>query len=198
MIPTQGFPAARTRVNAADERLAQVKARPALVEHAVRVALRDAITWRIGGGSAPSVAVFVGAAIAAARPALDASDADAAERTRTLTAVQRAAKRFITSPLGCRLMRVSPSKLSQSPSLSDGAQVIVRDRSHRLHAIVLTARPGTFDAGQAATLAAHGASLTSADRLAPLTVHVFSLATGKRRTFQRNLTTPQARRARAA
>jgi hypothetical protein len=181
-------PSSETHVLAAFDRLARVKARPSLVEHAVRSAVREAIAWRIGGGSAPSTAAFVGAAIAAARPALHAAGADASEYTRTLTAVQRVAHRFIASSLGRRLMNVPASRLAQPPYAVRGADVLVRDGARRLHAIVVTARPSTFDAGRAATLIAETTPLASADRLTPLTVHVFSLATGRRRTFQRHAT----------
>jgi hypothetical protein len=167
--------------------LEQAKSRPLFVEEAVRTALRDAVAWRIGGGQAPSAHAFTGAAIASARIALDAIDASPAERSRTLTAVQRVAERFTRSALYRRVMLVPSARFVRLLRGTHDADVIVRDRRRRLHAIVLTVARDAFDAGRIATRIASATSLGVGDRLNPLTVHVFSLGTGHRLTFERDV-----------
>jgi len=166
------------------DRLEHAKARPTFIEDAVRTALRDAIAWRIGGGSAPSADALVAAAVAAARLGLDAIESDSSERSRTLTAVQNAAKRLGTSALCRRLMKVPASQFLRLPRTAHGPDVIVRDRRRRLHAIVLTVRRDAFAAGNIATRAARATPLSVGDRLTPLSVHVFSLATANRYVFE--------------
>lgn len=176
------------RIPPAHRRLAQAKARPMLIEHAVRTALRDAIAWRIGGGVAPNVDAFAAAAVAAARQALDTGTADALERSLTLGPVQSGAKRLSASVLGRRLMSVPASRFVRLSSALDGPDVIVRDRRRRLHAIVLRTNPDALDAGRTATAIANTTPLPGADRLGPLTIHIFCLATGQRYTFEREIT----------
>jgi hypothetical protein len=173
------------------DRLQRAKFRPLFVEDAVRTALRDAIAWRIGAGSAPSSDAFVAAAVASARLALDAADCDSAERSRTLAAVQRAAKRFTASALCRRLMSVPPYRFLRLAREAHAADVIVRDAARHLHAVALTVRGDAFEAGRFATRVAQSTPLAAADRLAPLTIHVFSLADGTRHMFERDV--PHAR-----
>jgi hypothetical protein len=168
------------------DRLQRAKFRPLFVEDAVRTALRDAVAWRIGGGSAPHADAFAAAATAAARLALDAVDGDSAERSSTLAAVQRAARRFTASPLCRRRKHVPASRFVRLPRTALGADVIVRDRQQHLHAVALTIRGDALETGHIATRVASATPLPAGDRLSPLTVHVFSLATGRRRTFQRD------------
>jgi hypothetical protein len=169
------------------DRLAHAKDRPLLIEVAVRTALRDAIAWRIGGGGAPNAQAFAAAAVACARQELDQIGADSAERSRTLAAVQFAAKRWTASALGRRLMTVPASQFVRLAPARRGSDAIVRDRRRRLHAIRLKLKPGALDAGRAAREIADATCLAAADRLNPLTVHVFSLATGQRWTFERDI-----------
>jgi hypothetical protein len=167
--------------------LEQAKSRPLFVEEAVRTALRDAVAWRIGGGQAPSAEAFVGAAVASARLALDALDGTPDERSRTLAAVQRIARRFTTSALYRRVMQLPAARFVRLQRGARDADVVVRDRRRRLHAIVLTVRRDAFDAGRIATQTALATSLGVGDRLNPLTVHVFSLATNQRLCFERDV-----------
>jgi hypothetical protein len=176
------------------DRLALAKSRPLVVEGAVRTALRDCVAWRIGGGSAPSADAFVAAAVAAARLSLDAAGCDATERSRALTAVHQVTARFTRSALCRRLMNVPPSKLVRLPRTADSPDVIVRDTNRRLHATAITARADALEAGRVATRVAAATPLPLADRLVPLTVHVFSLATGHRRTFERDVLGERANR----
>lgn len=169
------------------DRLEQAKSRPVFVAEAVRTALRDAVGWRIGGGAAPNADAFVGAAVASARLALDAVDCATGERARTLAAVQGLAKRFTASALYGRLMQVPAARFVRFGRGDRAADVIVRDRRRRLHAIVLMIPRDAFDAGRIATRIALTTPLSVADRLNPLTVHVFSLATGHRLTFERDV-----------
>jgi hypothetical protein len=169
------------------DQLARVKSRPMLIESAIRVALQDAIAWRIGGGSAPGATAFATAAVAAARLALDTIDGDSAERSRTLATVQTAARRFAGSPLGRRLMTIPASQFIRIRQSPDGPDALVRDRRRRLHAIALTAQRDAFDAGRIASRVARATPLAIADRLTPLTVHVFSLASGRRHAFARDV-----------
>lgn len=165
--------------------LALAKARPLLIEDAVRTALRDAIAWRIGGGSAPSVDAFAAAAVVAARQSLDASGSDAAERSRSLTAVQAVAQRFAASSLGRRLMSVPASQFVRLAWNRHGPDAIVRDRRRRLHAVALRLEADALDAGRTATAVVVATPLPVADRLSPVMVHVFALATQRRYTFER-------------
>ncbi len=167
------------------DRLARAMARPLLVEDAVRTALRDTIAWRIGGGAAPHADAFIAAAVAAARQTLDASEADSAERSRTLHLVHQAAKRFTASPLSRRVMSVPASQFVRLARAADGPDTIVRDRRGRLHAIALRFAPDMLDAGRIASAVTNAAQLRITDRLNPLTVHIFSLATGRRGSYER-------------
>jgi hypothetical protein len=167
--------------------LEQAKLRPLFVERAVRTALRDAVAWRIGGGRAPSADAFIGAAVASARLALDAIDGTPGERSRTLAAVQRVARRFTASALYRRVMQVPAARFVRLQRGARDADVIVRDRRRRLHAIVLSVRRDAFDAGRIATQIASATSPGVGDRLNPLTIHVFSLVTGHRLTFEREV-----------
>jgi len=178
--------------------LEQAKSRPLFVEEAVRTALRDAVAWRIGGGQAPSAQAFTGAAVASARIALDAIDGSPDERSRTLAAVQRVAERFTRSALYRRVMHVPAARFVRLRCGAHDADVIVRDRRRRLHAIGLTVVRDAFDAGRIATRIALATSLNAGDRLNPLTIHVFSLGSGHRFTFERDvLERPPDRSARA-
>jgi hypothetical protein len=172
-------------MTAVADRLQQAKARPLLIEGAVRTALRDAIAWRAGGGTAPGTGAFIAAAVASAPFAFDAAGNDTSERSRTLAAVQRAAKHFTRSALWRRLMTLPPSQFLRLPRETDGPDVIVRDRFRRVHAIVLSVRRDAFEFGGIATRIAVSTPLSVADHLTPLTVHVFSLTTGRRHTFER-------------
>jgi hypothetical protein len=169
------------------DRLQHAKFRPKFVESAVRSALRDAVAWRIGGGAAPSADAFGAAAVAAARLALDTADGDLAERARALAAVGRAARRFTASALWRRLTELPAARFLRVPHCARGPEVVVRDRRRRLHAITLSVRADTLAASNVATCVAAATPLGAADRLAPVSVHVFSLVTGRRYTFQRDV-----------
>jgi hypothetical protein len=169
------------------DRLQRTKFRPSLVEYAVRTALRDAVAWRIGGGSTPHPDAFVAAAVAAARLRLDALDCDSGERSGALSAVHLAARRFSRSALCRRLMRLPTARFFCLRQAGRGADVIVRDRRRRLHAIALTVANDLLAAGKIATQMAAKTPLPAADRLTPLTVHVFSLVTARRYTFEREV-----------
>jgi hypothetical protein len=169
------------------DRLQRVKTRPLFVENAVRVSLRDAVAWRIGGGGVPSAHAFGAAAVASARLALDAAECDPGECSRTLSAVQHAAKRFASSALYRRLMTLPPSRFLRFARETNAADAVVRDARRRLHAIALTAGDDALAAGRFATRVARSTPLAAADRFAPLTVHVFSLADGTRHSFERDV-----------
>ncbi len=169
------------------DRLEQAKSRPAVIEGALRSALRDAIAWRIGGGRPPSPEAFIGAAIASARSTLDALDSGSDERSRTLAAARRVAQRFTASALYRRLMQVPTARFLRLDRSAHHADAIVRDRRQRLHAIVLTVRHDAFDAGRLASQIARATPLSASDRLNRLTVHVFSLRTAQRFTFERDV-----------
>lgn len=176
------------------DRLQQVKSRPLIVEDAVRTALRDSIAWRIGGGGAPNADAFVSAAVASARLTLDAADCNTAERSNVLAAAHHVSTRFTRTALYRRLMKVPAAKFLRLPRALHGADVIVRGRDGRLHAIALTAGVDALEAGQVATRVAAATPLGVADRLTPLTVHVFSLATADRRSFEREVDNKPSRR----
>jgi hypothetical protein len=105
--------------------LQQAKSRPQFVEEAVRTALRDVVAWRIGGGRPPSQAAFIAAAVAAARLILDALEGDSGERSRTLAAVLRVARRFTMSALYRRLMQLRAEQFVRFTRDAHGADVIV-------------------------------------------------------------------------
>jgi hypothetical protein len=169
------------------DRLGQAKARPALVENAVRTALREALMWRIGGGRAPNSEALVAGALATARCSLDVLDCDRAERSRTLAAVGNAARRFASSALCRRLMAVPAAQFFRLPNSPHGPDAIIRDRRGRLHAVVITAGGDAFEAGEIAGRVARATALPRGCRLTPLNVHVFSLASAQRHLFQRDL-----------
>lgn len=169
------------------DRLELTKSRPAVVEDAVRTALRDAIAWRSGGGDAPSPAAFAAAAVAAARLSLDAADGDSAERSRTLAAARDAAYAFAAGRLCRRLMTVPASRFVRLPRTPLSPDAVLRDRRRRLHAVALRARCDAFTAGRIAADVARSTPLAAGDRLTPLNVHVVSLATQQRHTFQRDV-----------
>ena len=175
-------------VNGVD-RLERAKSRPAIIEAAVRTALRDAIAWRIGGGDAPSPAALTTAAVAAARLTLDVTNGDSAERSRTLAAVAHAARAFAAGRFCRRLMTVPASRFIRLPRTFASPDVVVRDRRGHLHAIALSVRCDAFNAGAIAEDVARSTPVAAADRLMPLTVHVVSLATQQRHTFERDVLT---------
>ena len=168
----------------APDRLARAKARPLLVEWAIRRALREAIAWRIGGGTTPRDEAFCAAAVAAARQALDARPADRSELARTLHIVQSSAQAFTHSKLWRRLLTISAARLINSRPTSDGADALVRDRRGRLHAIALRSSSDAFAAGHTAQCIAQLTTLPLPDRLNPLAVHVFCLTTQRRHSFE--------------
>jgi hypothetical protein len=170
--------------------LERAKSRPAFVERMLRAALHDALGWRIGGGRAPSAESFVTAAVAAARLNLAALDGSSGERSRTLAAVQRVGSRFAASALFRRLMHVPAARFLRLAGDPGDADVIVRDRRRRLHAVALTIEHDAFAASRIATRVASVMPLPAGDRLMPVTVHVFSLATGHRLTFERDVFEP--------
>ncbi len=172
--------------------LEQAKSRPFVIEAAVRSALRDAVAWRIGGGRAPSSDAFIAAAVASARLALDALDGGSGERSRTLAAVQRVARGFTTSAIYRRLMQLPAARFLRLDRSARDADVIVRDRQRRLHAIALNIRDDAFDAGRIATQIALETPLPVGDRLNPLTIHVYFLMTAQRLTFERDVWVPSA------
>jgi hypothetical protein len=88
-------------------------------------------------------------------------------------------------------MTLPAARFVRQPRRPQGPDAIVRDRRRRLHAIVLTLRGDALDAGAIATLAAAATPLSNADRIAALNVHVFSLATAARHTFERDVTQPR-------
>jgi hypothetical protein len=164
----------------------------------VKTALRDAVAWRMGGGHAPSPDAFVAAAVAAARLALDTVDANSEERSRTLAAVQHVARRFTATALFRRIMVLPAARFVRlTPSRGD-AEAVVRDRRRRLHAIVLTLEHDAFDAGRIATQVALATPLSAGDRLSPLTIHVYSLLSARRRSFERDVVQRTPSRGRAA
>jgi hypothetical protein len=180
------------------DRLQRAKSRPIFVQDAVRTALRDFVAWRCGGGKSPGPEAFIAAALAAARLALDEIDCDAAERSRTLASVERAAGRFTRTALGRRLLNVPAARFLRLPRTANGPDAVVRDRQRHVHAIVLTTGHDALEAGQIASRVAAATPLAIADRLKPLTVHVFSLTTAHRRTFERDVCTGRTDRAVAA
>ncbi len=168
----------------AADRLARAKARPVLVEHVIRTALRDAIAWRIGGGAAPESEALGAAAVVATRQLLDARAADVAELSRTLSAVQAAARTFTQSKLWHRLMSVPTSRFIRLEPDASGPDAIIRDRHGRVHVVALRFTGDAFAAGSAALHVAQSTRLAAADRLAPLHVHIFCLRTKRRHAFQ--------------
>jgi hypothetical protein len=169
------------------DRLAQAKSRPRLIERAIATALHDAVAWRIGGGSAPTGRAFETAAVAAARLTLDAACCDPADRSPALADVQNLARRFAASALYRRVMTVPTAQFLRLPPVSGGPVVVVRDRRRRLHAIALTIRRDAIETIGIASRLARVTPLASTDRLTPLTVHVFSLSSGQRHMFVRDV-----------
>ncbi len=163
------------------DRLDAIRARPALIERAVRTALIDAMKWRLGGGGAPAENSFAFAAAAAARQELSrdvtAQRPDAASAAR---AAATGAVRFFRSPLGKRLLTLPPANIAATAATAGGADVAIRDSAGRLHLIALTTLVRPLDIGARARDVARKTTIAPRDRLSAVRIHMYSLITGLR------------------
>jgi hypothetical protein len=160
--------------------------------------VRDAIQWRIGGGAPPSPDSFAIAARSAARRLLADDRADPVECAQTLGATLRAARRLTRSRLWSRLMTISPTAFVQATRSPAAPEAIVRDRRRRVHLITVAVLASPLDAARRATRTAAGVTLPARDRLTPATIHVFSLTTGRRHVFVRDVQPAALRTSRVA
>ena len=165
------------------DRLDAIRARPALIESAVRTALLDAMKWRLGGGAPPAQHSFAFAAAAAARQELSRSCGgttpriDAASAARAASA---AAVRFFRAPLGKRLMTLPHAQIVVAAATTGGADVAIRDGAGRLHLIALTTLVHPLDIGARARDVARNTPLAPKDRISAIHIHMYSLVTGVR------------------
>lgn len=175
-------PADLARLDTDLARLDAIRARPALIERAVRTALIDAMKWRLGGGGAPAENSFAYAAAAAARQdalacGFAAQRTDVANLARAAAA---AAVRFFRAPLGKRLLALPLTQIVASAAPAGGADVAIRDRAGRLHLIALTTLVRPLDISARAREVAGKSTLAPRDRLSAVRIHMFSLVTGRR------------------
>jgi hypothetical protein len=160
-----------------------IRAEPALIEHAVRTALVDAMKWRLGGGTPPNENAFAFAAVAAARQERAGSNVALAQRSEPATlrgAAAAAALRLFRAQLGKRLMTLPSAQIVRTGDTDCGADVVVRDTGGRLHLIALTALSRPLDISARAREVAEQTHVAARDRLSSVRVHMFSLATGAR------------------
>ena len=166
------------------DRLGAIRARPVLVEFAVRTALVDAMKWRLGGGAPPAENSFAYAAAAAARQELSRSRGATAHRndaTSLARTAATAAASFFRSPLGRRLMTLPQSQITATAAgVVGGADVAIRDAGGRLHLIALTALARPLEIGARAHDVARSTPLAPRDRLCAVRIHMYSLVTGMR------------------
>jgi hypothetical protein len=160
-----------------------IRAEPALIEHAVRIALVDAMKWRLGGGAPPNERAFACAAVAATRQ--DRARSNVAPAQRSELAMRRraaaaAALRLFRAQLGKRLMTLPHGQIVRTGSMDFGADVVIRDTGGRLHLIALTALSRPLDIGARARQVAEQTHVAARDRLSSVRVHMFSIATGTR------------------
>ena len=164
------------------DRLDAIRARPALIERAVRTALVDAMKWRLGGGGPPAENSFAFAAASAARqelllPCGAAKRLDSASVARAAAA---AAVRFFRAPLGKRLLTLPCAQIASTEARYGGADVAIRDRAGRLHLIALTTLRRPLEIGARAHDVARHTTIAPRDRLTGVRIHMFSLVTGTR------------------
>ena len=159
--------------------LAAIAHRPAAIEYAVRTALVEAMKWRLGGGAPPAENAFAYAAVAAVRQARWAPDS-ASQRAATARTAATAAVRFFRSPLGKRLMSVPAARLVGTGVTDEGADVALRDSAQRLHLVALTMLVRPLDINARAREVYEATLIAPRDRLAPVRLHLYSLATGVR------------------
>ena len=164
--------------------LSAIAARPALIEFAVRAALVEAMTWRLGGGAPPSEVAFTCAAVAAARQRAATTAVPPASVPEISRATARAAQRFFRAPLGRRMLTLPAKQIAVIPEGRGGPLAIVRDGANHLHAIELTALRHPLEIGARAHGVAAEIGVAPHERLLPIRVHVFSLVTGRRYEYR--------------
>lgn len=155
---------------------------PQLTRACVSEALREVMRRRMVCNGRASPADFLAAANAVLCKIRRVS---AAERRLLSIAIYRGARRFIASPLGRRLLSIDASCLITAPECSTGADVIVRDRSGRLHAVGITTASEPLLAGAEASQLVNDLRLAGYMTFSPVRVHLFSLSTGCRFSFDR-------------
>jgi hypothetical protein len=164
-----------------EDALGAIRSRPAVIEYAVRTALVEAMTWRLGGGKPPDEGAFACAAMAAARQEAWRGPAALVD---TSAAVHARALRFFRSPLGRRLINLPQAQIVRTGAGRCAADVVVRDRQERLHLIALTVLRRPLDIGDFARRLSEETLVAPRERLSPLRIHVYSLATGIRYEYR--------------
>jgi len=166
-------------VTTSDQRLAFACEAPAVVERAVRASFAEALRWRCGGGARPELGAIVAVALAAIKDEPAWSRLDAASRMRLLRGTARAVRRVVESRLGRRLLALAPERFVRVPSART-PDPIVRDAAGRLHLVsIVRLHDPLALAERAGILGAEFAGLGRAT-LAPGTIHLLSLADGRR------------------
>ncbi len=162
-----------------DQRLAFACEAPALVERAVRASFAEALRWRCGGGARRELGALVAVALAAVKDEPAWYRLDAASRMRLLRGTARAIRRVAESRLGRRLLALAPERFVRVPNARH-PDPIVRDAAGRLHLVsIVRLRDPLALAERAGVLGAEFAKLGHGT-LAPGTIHLLSLADGRR------------------
>lgn len=180
-------------VTFSEQRLAFVCEAPALAERAVRTAFAEALRWRCGGGAPPETGAVVSVALAALKDDPGWPRLDAASRMRLLRGTARATRRAVESPLCRRLLALAPERFARVPSAL-APDPIVRDAAGGLHLIsIVRLRDPLARAERARELAAAMQGLGRAT-LAPPTVHLLSLADGRRSVHRAGMLAQRSRK----
>jgi hypothetical protein len=126
---------------------------------------------------------FLDAARATLSWSTDFNDSTQAERREITVAVERAATRLFKSCLAQRLLTIPVHQIF-SVDPASMADVVVRDQRGRFHIVALTMELDRLrESGVAATLASE--PWTQMRPSLSMTIHLFSLTTGKRCAFDR-------------
>ena len=136
---------------------------------------------------------FLDAARATLSWSTDFNDSTQAERRDITVAVERAATRLFKSRLAHRILTMPVHQIFCVDPASI-ADVVVRDRCGRVHIVALTMEIDRLrESGVAATLASE--PWTQMRPSLSMTIHLFSLTTGKRRAFDRQTSSNHVRQA---
>ncbi len=176
----------------ADRRLAFARDRAAIAERALRHAIAEALRWRSGGGAAPSDDAFVTATLAAVREIADWEALDGRTRLTFNRRLETAARRFAVSSLGRRLRTIPIERLLRVPNGRD-PDVLVRDLRGEAHAVVVTSACDPFELANRARAIEATIDVPLGARLSPLTIHLYSLATGRRHAYRFEARTAECR-----
>ncbi len=170
-------------MTAADRRLAFARDCTEIAERALRLSIAEALRWRSGGGPSPSDDAFVTATLAAIREMPDWSSLDGRTRLLFNRRLESAARRYIASPLGRRLRSLPIERLLRTPNAAN-PDILLRDARGEVHLVVVTSLRDPLELAERARSIEARTEVPLGSRLSPLTIHLYSLKTGRRCTYR--------------